>query len=312
MDYLVATFVIEGNHDLLQTARDLLADAAGDAGFESFEDTPNGLRAYVQEGLLNKSVLDDSLSDFLLPDVHISYTLSKAENKDWNETWEQAGFDPIDVCHKVLIVDANRSELLSSGVHGDSELTDGKEGEAGNVSAEGTAYDVVVRIAARQAFGTGTHQTTQMIVSELLGMDLKGKRVLDCGCGTGILSIVACKLGAAEACDYDIDQWSVDNTRDNAKLNQVDNLRALLGDASVLQRIEGQFDVVLANINRNILLHDMPAFRTKMKKGALLVLSGFYVADLPLLEDEAATLGFHLDHQQHKDDWCCAVFKANA
>jgi ribosomal protein L11 methyltransferase len=266
----------------------------------------------VQEGLLNKSVLDDSLSDFLLPDVHISYTLSKAENKDWNETWEQEGFDPIDVCHKVLIVDANQSEFLSSEAHGDSEFKDGKEGEAGNVSAEGTAYDVVVRIAARQAFGTGTHQTTQMIVSEMLGMDLKGKRVLDCGCGTGILSIVACKLWAAEACGYDIDQWSVDNTRDNAKLNQVDNLLALLGDASVLQRIEGQFDVVLANINRNILLHDMPAFRTKMKKGALLVLSGFYVADLPLLEDEAATLGLHLDHQQHKDDWCCAVFKANA
>lgn len=298
MDYLVATFVIKGNEDLLQTARDLLADAAAEAGFESFEDTPDGLKAYVQEALLDKALLDDNLADFLLPDVQVSYTLSKAENKDWNETWEQIGFDPIDVCHKVLIVDAN---------HADAAPIDAPGASAGTFG-----FDVVVKIAARQAFGTGTHQTTQMIVSELVNMPLEGKRVLDCGCGTGILSITACKLGAAEACAYDIDQWSVDNTRDNAKLNDVGNLTAMLGDASVLGHVEGLFDVVLANINRNILLHDLSAFSRKMKGGALLVLSGFYVADLPLLVEKASSLGLSLVRQQNKEDWCCAVFRLEA
>lgn len=294
MKYLIATFTINGKESLLQAARDLLADTAAEAGFEAFEDTSTGIKAYVQEALFNKDKLDDSLSDFLMPEVRISYTLSKAEDKDWNEAWEQAGFEPIDVQHRLLIVDANSKEETC-------KIAENKH----NVD---NPYKIIVRIAARQAFGTGTHQTTQMIVTELLDLQMNGKRVLDCGCGTGILSIVASLLGADETYGYDIDKWSVENALYNAQLNKVNNLKVLLGDATVLKTIQGQFDIVLANINRNILLQDLPVYYSKMKANALLILSGFYTEDLPLLVDKAQTLGLSLIRQQSKDDWCCAVF----
>mgnify|MGYP003397587946 FL=1 len=290
MEYLVAEFHISCDKSLLQTAKDLLADAVTDAGFESFEDAADGLKGYVQKSLFNKTTLDDILSDFLLPGTTVTYTLDEAENKDWNETWEEAGFEPIDIEGRVRVVDANHL----STAHSNSTGNDSK--------------DVLeIKIAARQAFGTGTHQTTQMIIAELLHQDLHHKRVLDCGCGTGILAIAACKLGASQAVGYDIDEWSADNARHNAQLNHVDNLTVLLGDASVLNRVEGKFDIVLANINRNILLHDMTAFHNMMAEDALLVLSGFYVDDLPLLEAKAAGLGMKVKRSHTKDNWCCAV-----
>ena len=136
-------------------------------------------------------------------------------------------------------------------------------------------------------------------------------RVLDCGTGTGILSICALKLGATEAVGYDIDEWSVDNARHNAVINGVDDrFTSLLGDATILNKVEGTFDLVMANINRNILLNDLPLFRQKMAPGAVLILSGFYTADSPLLIDKAATLGLALRQQQADNDWACLTFRA--
>ena len=170
-----------------------------------------------------------------------------------------------------------------------------------------------IEIDARQAFGTGTHETTRMICSELISLltphSTLPERVLDCGTGTGILSICALKLGATEAVGYDIDEWSVDNARHNAVINRVDDrFTSLLGDASILNKVEGTFDLVLANINRNILLADMPAFKQKMAPGATLILSGFYTADCPMLIDKAATLGLTLQKQKEDHDWACLVF----
>ena len=170
-----------------------------------------------------------------------------------------------------------------------------------------------IEIDARQAFGTGTHETTRMICSELISLltphSTLPERVLDCGTGTGILSICALKLGATEAVGYDIDEWSVDNARHNAVINCVDDrFTSLLGDASILNKVEGTFDLVLAKINRNILLADMPAFKQKMAPGATLILSGFYTSDCPMLIDKAATLGLTLHKQKEDHDWACLVF----
>lgn len=298
MEYLEAHFTITCSDSLLQTARDLLADAAAEAGFESFEDTENGLKGYVQKTLFNKNVLDQQVADFPLQDTKIDYTISEAEDKDWNKTWEDNGFEPIDIDGKILIVDANTSHPETFTKHHHPTPT--------------TQH--LIQIDAKLAFGTGTHETTQMIVSTLLlmadanGGTLADKRVLDCGCGTGILGIAASKLGAKEVVGYDIDEWSVKNTMHNAEINGVKNVQALLGDASVIKKIEGTFDIVLANINRNILLNDMDAMRSKMADGATFTISGFYEEDIPLLVDKASSLGLSLKAQKEKGNWRCLVF----
>ena len=220
-----------------------------------------------------------------LSDVKVSYSLEEAEYKDWNNAWEEAGFEPINVDNKVIVYDARQSlQDIPAGI-------------------------LPVFIQARQAFGTGTHQTTQMIISALLSLQLHGKRVLDCGCGTGILGIVASKLGVDDVIAYDIDEWSVENTRHNAQINQVDNLQVMQGDASVIGHICGVFDVVVANINRNILLNDMPMFKKVMSANGILILSGFYAADIPLIEKKATSLGLSLIEVKNKDEWRACIFR---
>lgn len=267
-------------------ACDLLAAIAGEAGFETFENTDDGLTGYVQQALFDQQALDSVLQQFPMPDVSVSYTVSEAEDRDWNEQWEQEGFEPITVDNRLVIHDGRHLPATTNG----------------------TVAPLLIEIDARLAFGTGTHETTQMVCATLLDTDLTDKRILDCGCGTGILGITAMKLGARECVGYDIDEWSVDNTRHNAVINSVD-VTPLLGDASILNKVEGTFDIVVANINRNILLQDMPAFRQKMATGAKLILSGFYTEDIPLLQEKAARLGLSLTAQKVCNDWACIVLQ---
>ena len=147
-----------------------------------------------------------------------------------------------------------------------------------------------------------------MIIGLLLDMHLTGKRVLDCGCGTGILGIAAAKLGAKEIVAYDIDEWSADNARHNAQFNHVQNIEVLQGDANVLNHVSGVFDIVLANINRNILLQDMPAFRNVMMQGSVLILSGFFEEDCDQLNAKAESLGLKQTGKCSKGNWCCLQF----
>lgn len=267
-------------------ACDLLAAMAGEAGFETFEDNEDGLTGYVQQALFDQQALDSVLQQFPMPDVSVSYTVSEAEDRDWNEQWEQEGFEPITVDNRLVIHDGRHLPATTNGA----------------------VTPLLIEIDAHLAFGTGTHETTQMVCATLLDTDLTDKRILDCGCGTGILGITAMKLGARECVGYDIDEWSVDNTRHNAVINSVD-VTPLLGDASILNKVEGTFDIVVANINRNILLQDMPAFRQKMATGAKLILSGFYTEDIPLLQEKAARLGLRLTAQKVCNDWACIVLQ---
>ena len=300
MKYFEAEFVIS---PLSPDAIDLLADLAGEAGFESFEETPVGLKGYVQQQLFDPSTLQSALADFPFDNVEISYTIREAEYRDWNEAWENEGFDPIVV---------SRSE--ECGVWSENTIEEIIIHDGRHLPSEASSHLLEIEIDARQAFGTGTHETTRMICSELISLltphSSLHKRVLDCGTGTGILSICALKLGAQEAIGYDIDEWSVDNARHNAVINRVDDrFTSLLGDATILNKVEGTFDLVLANINRNILLADMPAMREKMAPGARLILSGFYTADAPLLIGKATTLGLTLEQQKEDNNWACLIFK---
>ena len=285
MKYLVAEFKIECQDGMIQIARDLLTDALGEAGFETFEDTEDGIKGYVQESLFDENAMNDVISNFMLPDVSINANIKEAEYKNWNEEWEEAGFERININDSITIYDARHDD------------------------GAGIASGISIGIETKQAFGTGTHETTRMIVSTLLNIDLKGKRVLDCGCGTGILGIAASKLGASEVVGYDIDEWSSENAIHNAELNGVDNMKVMLGDASVLKSVEGKFDVVLANINRNILLADMPAFVSVMADESLLILSGFYASDVDLLIEKASSLGLSKIDSKSDSEWTCLVLK---
>ncbi len=285
MKYLVAEFKIECQDGMIQIARDLLTDALGEAGFETFEDTEDGIKGYVQESLFDENAMNDVISNFMLPDVTINANIQEAEYKNWNEEWEEAGFERININDSITIYDARHDD------------------------GYGIASGISIGIETKQAFGTGTHETTRMIVSTLLNIDLKGKRVLDCGCGTGILGIAASKLGASEVVGYDIDEWSSENAIHNAELNGVGNMKVMLGDASVLKSVEGKFDVVLANINRNILLADMPAFVSVMADDSLLILSGFYASDVDLLIEKASSLGLSKIDSKSDSEWTCLVLK---
>lgn len=287
MNYLEAEFKITGNEALLSTARELLADAAGEAGVEAFEDTDDGLKGYVQQELLDRPALDEYILRFPLHGIKIEYALHEVEDQNWNSQWEAKGFEPINVDDRVIIYDA-------------------KHTQAASVAQKATGH-LLIGIDAMQAFGTGTHETTRMIVRQLLQLSLKGKRVLDCGCGTGILSITMLKLGARDAVGYDIDEWSVKNSRHNAEVNQVAPFEVYHGDASVLSHISGVFDVVAANINRNTLLHDLHAFKDVMGPEGRLILSGFYIDDAPLLLEKAGELGLNELARSEDNRWCCLL-----
>ena len=277
-----------------QDAQDILSALAGEAGFETFEETATGLKGYVQQALFDEDTLQQVLEGFPFENVTLSYSIQEAEDKDWNEQWEQEGFEPIII------------NLPSSKGKGNLIIHDGRHLPSDNNLQPSS---IMIEIDAHLAFGTGTHETTRMICGMLLDMQLDGLRVLDCGCGTGILGICALKVGAASVVGYDINEWSADNTRHNAVINRVDDrLTALCGDANVLSGFSAEFNVVLANINRNILLNDMERFRNVMAPHAQLVLSGFYKNDCALLESKAQTLGLSLKATRSDGDWACLLF----
>lgn len=281
MKYFEVEFKI--NADDIQTARDLLIDSVGEAGFDSFEETIDGVKGYVQMSLFSKEKLDAIISDFILKDAKIEYFLKEADNRNWNILWEEEGFEPILIGNKCIIHDTKHNEF------------------------DRNAFGIDITIDAVMAFGTGTHQTTKMIVCEILNMNISGKRVLDCGCGTGILSIAASKSGARSVVAYDIDEWSINNTKHNAAINGVENIEVFEGDSSVLSHINGVFDVVLANINRNVLLCDMEHFKGVMTSGSKLIISGFYENDIVYLLEKANEIGLKEISRNISDEWACLI-----
>ena len=286
MKYYEVKFCITAPDYLRQDACDVVMAMAGEAGFESFAQTGEGFNGYVQQSLLRTDLLEELMDGLPFDEVKVEWQVAEAEDRDWNEQWENEGFGPVVVGSGCVVHD---------GRHLDGIRLDD--------------YGLAVEIDAHLAFGTGNHETTRLMIAALLQLQLGGCRVLDGGCGTGILGIVALKRGAKEVVGYDIDEWSVNNALHNAVINGVgDAYTALLGDAAVLGAVEGTFDVVMANINRNVLLADMPAFCSKLAPGGRLLLSGFYTDDRQLLVDMATGLGLRLDDEHVEDNWMCLVF----
>ena len=284
MDYVSVSFGVDCPAELRQPACDLLAAMAAEAGLEAFSMEGGSLVGYAAEDRLDEAALETAVAEFPMEGVSVSYSVSRVEGRNWNEAWEDAGFDPIEVAGRLVVYDAK---------HADGHDCAGR---------------VCIGIDTRQAFGTGTHQTTRLMLAAMVGMGMEGKRVLDCGTGTGILGIAALKLGAAEAVAYDIDEWSVENAQHNAGLNGVD-MAVLHGNSSVLSHISGLFDAVLANINRNVLMGDLAAMAGVLHHGGRILLSGFLSADTHMLIEKAAEAGLESEGVSTDGDWACIALR---
>lgn len=279
MQYIEVTFTV---NPLSETANDIIAALAADLGFESFVESPEGTIGYVPASLYREEALNEALTDFPMSGTTITFTAKEMEDKNWNEEWEKNFFEPIVVDNRCVI---------HSTFHKDYPKA---------------TYDIIIN--PQMAFGTGHHQTTRLIISYLLDIDLQGKTVLDMGCGTSILAILASMRGASSLTAIDIDEWCVNNSIDNLALNHINNIKVFQGDASSLAN-EGPFDIIIANINRNILLADMQYYVARMNEGAEIYFSGFYESDLPMIQAEAERLGLrYLSHRVEKD-WTAAQFK---
>ena len=278
MKYIEVSFTVS---PISETANDIIAAFAMELGFESFVESSNGTVGYIPAHLYDEQTLKETLASFPMTDTTIAFTACEMEDKDWNEEWEKNFFEPI-------VVDSRC--VIHSTFHKDYPKAD---------------FDIIIN--PQMAFGTGHHQTTRLIIGYLLDADLKGKSVLDMGCGTSILAILASMRGASELIAIDIDEWCVNNSIDNLALNHIDNVKVFQGDASSLTAV-GPFDVIIANINRNILLADMQYYVSRMHMGGEIYFSGFYESDLPMIKAEAERLGLRYISHRVEKEWTAARF----
>ena len=259
-----------------ETVNDVLAAILGEVGFESFVECEGGLTAYIQQTLCDENAIKIAINEFPLPDTDITYTYTEAEDKDWNEEWEKNYFKPIRI-GKDCIIRASFHE-----------------------HEPGYAYNII--IDPKMAFGTGNHETTFLMISEILKLDLTSKELLDMGCGTAVLAILAHMKGAGRVVAIDIDEWAYNNALENIRLNNTNDIQVALGGAEQIPAF-GTFDIVFANINRNILLNDIRHYSECMKPGAFLYMSGFYVQDIPAIEEECKHNGLALLSHTEKNNW---------
>jgi ribosomal protein L11 methyltransferase len=262
--------------------KEVYTSLMADAGCDSFMDgdNENELLCYIPEKDYQEDVFKDLLGSPQYPEVTLSWSVAPMEDKDWNAAWE-ANYEPVLIDGKCYI----RAPF-----------------HAAMPEAE---YEIVIE--PKMSFGTAHHATTAQMVSYLLETDVRGKAVLDMGAGTGVLAILATMKGATPVTAIDNDEWAYRNGLENAQHNHCEHLKVLLGDASLLG--EEHYDIILANINRNILLQDIPQYVQCMNDGALLFLSGFYEEDLPALRYCCAQNGLrYLDHKV-KDKWVAARFE---
>lgn len=266
----------------LTTASDMLSAFLGEIGFESFVFENNVLTAYVRSEAFSSEAFAEVLDQLPLPQVTLSAETEEIEGRDWNHEWEKNYFQPIVVADRCVI---------HSTFH------------TGYPKCE---YDIV--IDPKMAFGTGHHATTSQIIAQLLELDLTGKAVVDMGTGTGILAILAAMRGAAPVVAIEIDPAAEVNARENMVLNHQAQIDLRLGDATMLEGCRA--DVFIANINRNIILNDLEAYAATLNRDAIMILSGFYESDIPMLEARAAAFGLeYVRHTTQGDNWACLVLR---
>ena len=292
----------------LEPYRDLLIDALGNEGpYDSFVETPDGLKAYVptdqydpqwlknqleelsQLSTLVVSQSERSVNPFTLPsqrnvnEVNSQFSIQELPDKDWNEEWEKQ--------HQPVLVEAGNGKRIwvRAPFH---------EHRA-NVDYE-------IEIEPKMSFGTAHHATTYMMLSYVAELPMEGLRVLDMGCGTAVLGILAKMRGAAYVEGIDIDEWAYNNAIENVQRNNVE-MTIRIGDTTLLADRHDRFNIIIANINRNILLNDMAAYAAVLSHGGTLLLSGFYESDIPTLQQHAQSLGLHLHQIKTRQSWAALL-----
>jgi len=253
-------------------ATEILIAELGYVGFESFVENDTGVTAYIQKHEWNSQILDD-LYILGSPEFKIKYAYHEVIQTNWNKEWEK-NFNPIQVDGQVSI---------RAPFHENPSLK----------------FDIVIE--PKMSFGTGHHETTHMMIQHLLALDLENKKVLDMGCGTGILAIFAEMKGAQPTDAIDIDSWCYQNSLENVQRNGCRHITVLEGDSSLL--IGKKYDVVIANINRNILLSDMKTYTDCLRKNGVLLLSGFYKDDITIIENEVVKHGLVFDKMIQRNSW---------
>ena len=277
MDYTKVSANISPN---TQDNRDILSAILSQFEYDSFEETETGLNAFIKTDLFNDDDVKNSI-EIISNDIKIDYSTESIKGENWNEIWEKS-FNPVFL---------NENCVIRASFHKIEPMPE---------------IDVI--IDPKMAFGTGHHNTTFLAAQELFEIKIKNRYILDMGCGTGILSIIASQLGAKEIIAIDNDSDATQSTIENLKLNKIKNVKTILGDARALKKYK-DFDLIIANINRNILLNDMDKYAQVLSKKGKIILSGFYQVDLPLLIDKAKTLDLELDKFSIKEDWTMAILK---
>ncbi|GJQ06525.1 ribosomal protein L11 methyltransferase [Capnocytophaga cynodegmi] len=275
-NYIEYNFTIEP----LGVASEILVAELAELGFESFVDSENGILAYIQEHLWHKNILND-VHILQSAEFKISYTFKTIEQINWNEEWER-NFSPI-VVDDICTIRAPFHEVPN------------------------TTYDIIIE--PKMSFGTGHHETTYMMLQFLLNIDLQEKKVLDMGCGTSVLAIMAEKRGAKSITAIDVDDWCVQNSVENIERNHCKNISVKLGNASLLDN--ENFDVVIANINRNILLSDIPQYAKTLPSEGTLLLSGFYESDVPVITNKCNENDLKLVEKLERNQWVALKFRKN-
>ena len=255
-------------------AADLFVAFLAENGFDSFENWEEGIEAYIPSEDFSEDELVEKITNFPYQGVEL-LSVNAIPDQNWNEEWEKNFFSPIVIGDECVI---------HSSFHKDVPQVQ---------------YDI--QINPKMAFGTGHHATTSLIIAALLEAELRGKSLLDMGCGTAVLAIVAAMRGAAPITAIDIDTWCVENAKENSQINKIENIDIRLGDARLLKGMH--FDVILANINRNILLTDMKTYASCLNEQGELYLSGFYTEDIPILEAEALKHGLKTLEYKEKNNW---------
>lgn len=271
MNFIQVDFSFEAFEEFMA---DILAAELAEIGFDSFVPCENGMQAFIPETKFDENNLKDAIDNYPF-EVAISYEIVTVASKNWNEEWEKHYFEPIVIGEECVI---------HSSFHKDIPVA---------------KYDII--IDPKMSFGTGHHETTSLVIGEILKMNLTGKKVLDMGCGTAVLAILAAMRGASELLAIDIDSWCTENSLENIALNKVSGIEVKLGGAELLDGLH--FDIILANINRNILLADMEKYAACLTTGGELYMSGFYKADISVIEAELNRNRLELIDFKEKNNW---------
>lgn len=267
MKYIELSFSFSQNTDF----SDIVVAKLNEIEFESYVETQDGVDAYIQESLFNQEKLNEVIEDLQLL-FQFEYTIKEIKQENWNQQWEE-NFNPVEI---------NKDCFIRAHFH---DKIDCK-------------YEII--ITPKMSFGTGHHETTFLMMNEMFHIDFNNKKVLDMGCGTGILSILSKMLGSSITQAIDIDEWSYENSVENATLNNTEDINFSLGDVTA---IKGAFDVVLANINRNIILEDISKYIDSLNENSDLLLSGFLSEDVIIIRDKAESLGLSFVSHKNKNKW---------